>query len=234
MPSPLFSIISGVEDTVDRQRPIHTPSDEGPRDIVLTQPAYDDALDLHEPPSVPSYEPRPGPVRHETDDPDERPTTGRVNRTSTETESPAPEGNPSQREQYLLHHYLHNVIGLFCVIDTPKSPWRNVHVPRLLQGIGQAAVLGATTKVLSALRYCVLSVSAYYLSNLEVSVGNELDASQWAHEATDYRAKAMGFLHQAMANELQACPKVRYKEFLATMLSMITIDVSQRHLGQER
>ncbi|OHF02301.1 hypothetical protein CORC01_02294 [Colletotrichum orchidophilum] len=131
----------------------------------------------------------------------------------------------SDRERFLMHHYVHRVVNIFCVIDNAKSPWKTIHLPRAIQGAGELSVMGATSRIRNALRNALLSISAYYFSNVQTS-GTRLEAeSKWIEAATLYRYNAIGLLKQAVEVDLHAPGRPKYKEFLATMLSMITINV---------
>ncbi|KXH62469.1 hypothetical protein CNYM01_04724 [Colletotrichum nymphaeae SA-01] len=132
----------------------------------------------------------------------------------------------SERERFLMHHYMHRVVNIFCVIDNAKSPWKTIHLPRAIQGAGELSVMGATSRIRNALRNALLSISAYYLSNVQVSENRLEIESKWMEAATLYRYNAIGLLKQAVEVDLHAPERPKYKEFLATMLSMITINVS--------
>ncbi|KAK1460130.1 hypothetical protein CMEL01_03129 [Colletotrichum melonis] len=145
---------------------------------------------------------------------------------SVSTELPRPPmAVISERERFLMHHYMHRVVNIFCVIDNAKSPWKTIHLPRAIQGAGELSVMGATSRIRNALRNALLSISAYYLSNVQVSE-NRLEVKlKWVEAATLYRYNAIGLLKQAVEVDLHAPERPKYKEFLATMLSMITINV---------
>ncbi|KXH55443.1 hypothetical protein CSAL01_05080 [Colletotrichum salicis] len=131
----------------------------------------------------------------------------------------------SERERFLMHHYMHRVINIFCVIDNAKSPWKTIHLPRAIQGAGELSVMGATSRIRNALRNALLSISAYYFSNVQTSDRRLRTESKWVEAATLYRYDAIGLLKQAVEVDLHSPRRPKYKEFLATMLSMITINV---------
>lgn len=133
----------------------------------------------------------------------------------------------SEDENYLMGHYTQNVVNMFCIIDTDKSPWKTVHIPRVLQSIGESMVYGSSSRILGALKNCLLSTSSFSLSNMNGSTQRKADADRWAQVATKCRCEAMRLLHQAMEVDLKADIRPKYKDFLATMLSTVTIDVSQ-------
>lgn len=129
------------------------------------------------------------------------------------------------QERYLMSHYSNQVVNLFCVIDNAKSPWKTIHLPRVLQCAGEQSFGATTTRIRDALRKCLLSISAFYLSNEHRANHRDLDAKNWGTVASRYRCDAIGLLKYAVETDLYADRRPKYKEFLATMLSMITINV---------
>ncbi|KAK7414255.1 arginine metabolism regulation protein II [Neonectria punicea] len=137
-----------------------------------------------------------------------------------------PMGSPlTRQEQFLMSHYVNRVVRLFCVIDNAKSPWKTIHLPRALQSVGELTIVGSTSRIQGALRNALLSISAFYLSNDNKSRSRDDDALKWANEAAWFRCKAIKLLKDAVENDFYSVPKPKYKEFLATMLSMISINV---------
>lgn len=128
-------------------------------------------------------------------------------------------------ERFLLNHYVHRVVHLFCVISYEKSPWKTIHLPRVLQSAGQLSLHGSTTKVREALRNALLSISAFYLANDNRERGCEKEGDRWEEDAVTFRGRAIKLLKETVEGSTpQSRPK--YKELLATMLSQITINVS--------
>lgn len=77
-----------------------------------------------------------------------------------------------------------------------------------------------------AMRYGTLfSISAFYLSNEDRDHKRNDEAANWGTVASRYRCDAIGLLKCAVETDLYADEKIKYKEFLATMLSMVTINV---------
>ncbi|KAH6880716.1 fungal-specific transcription factor domain-containing protein [Thelonectria olida] len=136
-----------------------------------------------------------------------------------------PESPLTKQERFLMSHYVNRVVRLFCVIDNAKSPWKTIHLPRALQSVGELTITGSTSRIQGALRNALLSISAFYLSNDNKSMARKDDATKWANEATWFRCKAINLLKDAVENDFYTEPKPKYKEFLATMLSMISINV---------
>lgn len=130
----------------------------------------------------------------------------------------------SSQERYLMSHYRDRVVNLFCVIDNAKSPWKTIHLPRVLQCAGELSIGGTTTRILDALRKSLLSISAFYLSNDHRTHRRNDDAESWGTVASRYRCDAIGLLKHAVETDLYAGQRPKYKDFLATMLSMITIN----------
>lgn len=153
---------------------------------------------------------------------------GPNNETSSSPTYPLASLLPSQ-ERFLMHHYMHRVVNIFCVIDNAKSPWKTIHLPRAIQGAGELSIMGTTSRIRSALRNALLSISAYYFSNVQGSHPHQDGADEWVEAATRYRYNAIGLLKKAVEADLYSPEKPKYKEYLATMLSMITINASFLH-----
>ncbi|KAF7554152.1 hypothetical protein G7Z17_g3122 [Cylindrodendrum hubeiense] len=131
----------------------------------------------------------------------------------------------SKQERFLMNHYMNRVVNLFCVIDNGKSPWKTIHLPKVLQGAGELSFAGQTTRIRSALRNALLSISAFYLSNDRHTSHHEDEAKKWGEVASRYRYDAIGLLKEGVEMDLYTKQRPKYKEFLATMLSMITINL---------
>ncbi|KAI0536727.1 fungal-specific transcription factor domain-containing protein [Xylaria digitata] len=131
----------------------------------------------------------------------------------------------AKQERFLLYHYMHRVVHLFSVIDNAKTPWKTIHLPRVLQCVGELSIAGSTSRIRDALTRTVLSISAFSISNDCKARSCAEEASQWEDSATRFRGDAIGLLKQAVEADLYSSVRPRYKEFLATMLSMITINV---------
>jgi arginine metabolism regulation protein II len=143
---------------------------------------------------------------------------------STIIHNPSPSPIP-ELERFLLNHYVHRVVHLFCVISYEKSPWKTIHLPRVLQSAGQLSLHGSTSTVRDALRNALLSISAFYLANDSRSRGCDSEAERWEEDAIMFRGRAIKLLKETVERSTpQSRPK--YKELLATMLSMITINAS--------
>jgi arginine metabolism regulation protein II len=142
----------------------------------------------------------------------------------------SPSSNPRSGldlDNFLMRHYAERVCHLFCVIDTVKSPWKTIHLPRALQSMGELSVTGKTTTVRSALCNALLSISAWYLSNDHHRHQNTELGQRWAGVAAKYGYNAIAMLKRAVECDMYSSPKPKYKEFLASMLSMVTINVSR-------
>ncbi|KAH7157955.1 fungal-specific transcription factor domain-containing protein [Dactylonectria estremocensis] len=131
----------------------------------------------------------------------------------------------STQERFLMGHYMNRVINLFCVIDNGKSPWKTIHLPKVLQGAGELSFTSQTTRIRNALRNALLSVSAFYLSNDHHTSRRRDEAKKWGDVASQYRYEAIGLLKEGVETDLYTKERPKYKEFLATMLSMVTINV---------
>ncbi|KAH6693857.1 fungal-specific transcription factor domain-containing protein [Plectosphaerella plurivora] len=137
-------------------------------------------------------------------------------------QNPSPHQMP-ELERFLLNHYVHRVVHLFCVIDYEKSPWKTIHLPRVLQSAGQLSLHGSTSTIRDGLRNVLLSISAFYLSNDHKSRSCASETDEWANHAIKFRWRAIKLLKEAVEGSTPQSPP-KYKELLATMLSMITIN----------
>lgn len=132
---------------------------------------------------------------------------------------------PSRKERFLMHHYSKRVLYLFCVVDHEKSPWKSIHLPKALLATGELTVEGTTSRIRSALANTLLATSAFLLSNDNNSSHRADAARSWATTAHNYRCKAIQLLRDAVENDFSCKSPPKYKTFLATTLSMITMNV---------
>ncbi|KAH7324158.1 fungal-specific transcription factor domain-containing protein [Stachybotrys elegans] len=133
--------------------------------------------------------------------------------------------NVSQQDQFLMYHYSQHAVNLFCVIDNHKTPWKTIHLPRALQSMGQLSISGSSSSIRNALRNALLSISAFCLSNECKAQHRTEEAIKWAQEAGKLQSKAHTSLNEAVDQSFENDNYPKYKEFLATMLSMISINV---------
>ncbi|KAH9892091.1 fungal-specific transcription factor domain-containing protein [Xylariomycetidae sp. FL2044] len=127
------------------------------------------------------------------------------------------------QERYLLNHYINRVVNLFCVIDNANNPWKTIHLPIVLQSVGELSVVGSTSRVRNALRNAFLAISAFYLSNDHRTRGHRDESQSWANIASSYRYEAIGLLKEAIEQDLYTATRPKYNDFLVTMLSMVTV-----------
>lgn len=131
----------------------------------------------------------------------------------------------SNEETFLMHHYATKVVYLFVALDNPRSPWQTIHLPRALQSAGELLVCNSTSGIRHSLRNSLLAISAFCLSN-DYKIDSQQDLAQkWNRRGTYYRGKALMHLKQVVESGISAERRPKYKETLATMLSMISINV---------
>lgn len=128
--------------------------------------------------------------------------------------------------KYLLDHYSNNVLHIFSVLDNKDTPWRNFHLPRAYQCCTELEVVGKSSPARSALLHAILSVSAFHLQNKHMHLKQSETAMKWADIASTHRLQALDYLTTSAADPLTASTNSEYKELLAAMLSMVTVDVS--------
>lgn len=132
----------------------------------------------------------------------------------------------TSNERFLMNYYSNRVVHLFAVLDSPKSPWKTVHLPRVLQSTGEMALQGSTSQIRAALRHSLLSISAFYMSKHVRCQSKIEESGKWNREAMRFHGVAMKLLKDAVNAGSIDPVRPKYKEFLATMLSMISINVS--------
>jgi hypothetical protein len=128
----------------------------------------------------------------------------------------------------LLHHYINHVVDLMTAVATPKGPWKSISLPRALLGVGQLVSLGRTSHACNALYNAILAISAYNLAALHNLGHQEAEAQIWREGALKCRARAVTLLKTCLDKDCCISTRGKYKEVVAAMLSMITIDVSWR------
>lgn len=132
----------------------------------------------------------------------------------------------SPKEYLLLQYYTTRVVHVFPALDSPKSPWVTFHLPRVLQSLGEITVRGTTSPVRAALRSTLLSISAFFLSKEMRSQLRSEESTKWETEAMHFHGCAMNILKGAVNAKSLSQERPKYKELLATMLSMVSINVS--------
>ncbi|KAL4736095.1 fungal-specific transcription factor domain-containing protein [Aspergillus similis] len=138
---------------------------------------------------------------------------------------PLSPGPVSSNERLLMHYYSTTLVHLFPVLDSPKSPWKTVHLPRMFQGTGELVVSGSTSQIRAALRNTLLSVSPFYLSKHNRLQSRSDEESKWRREAMHYHGTGMTLLKDSVNTRSTCTARPKYKENLATMLSMISVNV---------
>jgi arginine metabolism regulation protein II len=128
--------------------------------------------------------------------------------------------------EYLLHHYTTDIVGLMTAVTTPKGPWKTVHLPRALQGCGEVAFRGTTSHARNALLHALLTISAYNLAAKHTTAGQASDAHSWREVALKHTARSLTYLKACLQSDCPISERGKYKEVLAAMLSMITIEVT--------
>lgn len=127
--------------------------------------------------------------------------------------------------KHLIHNYVHNVIPIYCIIDTAHNPWRDFMLPRVLQCCTELEIGAPSTTSRQALLHAILTISAYNLQN--VSSEDENQPSQlWSEVAAYHKGNALRLLESCLGESTMENESTDHDELLAAMLSMFTIDVS--------
>ncbi|KAJ5096898.1 hypothetical protein N7456_007619 [Penicillium angulare] len=131
----------------------------------------------------------------------------------------------TENEHLLIHYYTTKVVHIFPALDSPKSPWKTFHLPRVLQSIAEMAVQGSSSLIRAALRSTLLSVSAFFLSKHMRTQSQIEQSTKWETEAMRFHGTGMRLLKESVNAKFASQERPKYKEFLATMLSMVSINV---------
>lgn len=137
----------------------------------------------------------------------------------------------SATAEFLLHQYCQRTMYLFCVVDHVKSPWKTIHVTKALQATGELTIRGSTSQIRESLISTLLAISSFFLANKNESQMQADQASTWRATASNYRIKAIELLRNAVESDFLGGSPPKYKEYLATTLSMITMNVSLGPFG---
>lgn len=125
----------------------------------------------------------------------------------------------------LLDHYCQHVLPIFSILENGNTPWRHLHLARSFQCSSELEITGTSTSARKALLYAVLACSAYNLHNRYLCQEQGDTLACWARVAFDHRLQAVKCLRESAAARDVASTNAEYKELLAAMLSMVTIDV---------
>lgn len=127
--------------------------------------------------------------------------------------------------RFLLDHYYQHVLPIFSILENGNTPWRYFHLARSFQCSSEMEITGTSTAARKALLYAVLACSAYNLHNRYICQEQDDAAGCWARIAFDHRLQAVKCLRESAGTRDVASTNAEYKELLAAMLSMVTIDV---------
>ncbi|KAF7585154.1 hypothetical protein BBP40_012065, partial [Aspergillus hancockii] len=109
------------------------------------------------------------------------------------------------------------------ILDNDNAPWRKFRLLRTLQYNSELEVTGTSTHSRQALLHAALAGSAYNLRNRYIAWTSGYRTT--LDIAIHHRLLAVKHLRESASNPKAASTNSEYKELLAAMLSMITIDV---------
>jgi arginine metabolism regulation protein II len=102
-----------------------------------------------------------------------------------------------------------------------------VYLPRALQGYGDIAFQGTTSTARNALLHTILTIRAYNVAASRMTTGRALDSYNWQEVAMRHNAQSVTYLKACLQSDFPVSKRGKYKEILATIMSMITIRVIQ-------
>lgn len=122
--------------------------------------------------------------------------------------------------RYLLDHYVRKVAPIMTVIAHPQSPWKSIHIPRVVVAIGDLVATGKTTSARNALLNAILAVSAFHLQREFLQ--NSDAQTHYLNFGLQLKAEAYKWLTESLMNDLG---NQKYKDVVAAVLSMVSIDI---------
>jgi hypothetical protein len=121
----------------------------------------------------------------------------------------------------LMHHYTNHIADILQPVLHPNNPWRTTYIPIALEGTSDVQVArnsGSISYAAIALSHSLQASAAFHLQRLTAS-------SEHFHRlGVHHREKSLWALREALTD---ASDLHRYKVYMAAMLSLVTIDVSQ-------
>ena len=123
----------------------------------------------------------------------------------------------------LLNHFREQYVGTVSLIKNLKSPWLILHFPSALMTLGDLVIWKIPNHFRTSLFYTILALSSFHLDRLS---GAEAGTGPcWAVGMSHYdRAKRE--LEKGLAEEPHMSTKVKYKDILMALLTMVTVCVS--------
>lgn len=120
--------------------------------------------------------------------------------------------------KYLLDHFTDRFIGVVSF-----TPWELLHIPRVMETLGELTIWKTPTHFRAALFYAVLAVSAYHIDR---STSSRETAGHWWRVGTSHYQRAVLELGKGWEEQQGPLQKAAYKDVLTTLLTMVTVCVS--------
>lgn len=122
--------------------------------------------------------------------------------------------------RYLLDHYIKSVCPIMTVIAHPQSPWKSIHIPKVIVAIGDLVATGKTSSARNALLNAILAVSAFHLQR-EFTLNSDAQ-KHYLNFGLKLKSEAYDWLTESLTADLG---KQKYKDVVASVLTMVSIDI---------
>jgi arginine metabolism regulation protein II len=128
------------------------------------------------------------------------------------------------RAPELLRYFKNNIILLsFPLMGGRKCPWQTVHLPSAEKTYAELLLHQAASHTGLSLFYSLLAASCLHLSSRGKS------SVDWDKFGKSYKQIARHQLECAVQQEIVGLERIKYKEFLMALLSMVMLEVLTHH-----
>ncbi|KIX06493.1 uncharacterized protein Z518_04469 [Rhinocladiella mackenziei CBS 650.93] len=133
----------------------------------------------------------------------------------------------------LLDHYTGTLVSRLSPAQIQsKSPWKTLHIPSVLQTLGEVMLTGTGSNARVALMFAIFATTAFNLHHLGLS--QDSSSTAWHSMGEIYRQRAKVRLKACLRSFSPTYKKEKNKEVLMALLSMVTICVVSGDMKEAR
>jgi arginine metabolism regulation protein II len=130
----------------------------------------------------------------------------------------------------LLDYYSSRIIDVMTMSPGRKPPWKVIHLPCAMAALAEIMIYGeARSLAKMALFYALLSISSFHVGVAEKSSSEQ--SLYWYERGISHKAKSEHYLRSSLDQKLPKASRGKYKDVLMSLLSMVTIGVSDNLLS---
>ncbi|KAL4899102.1 fungal-specific transcription factor domain-containing protein [Aspergillus multicolor] len=140
---------------------------------------------------------------------------------SLTTANPQNPHSMPERAPQLIRYFRHQVVSLSYPLKGNKHcPWQTIHLPRAEQVYAELLLHQHASSTGLSLFYSLLAASCFHLSSQRDTT---LD---WQTHGKEYNQLSRHYLEQSIHREIASDAKVKYKELLMALLSMVMLEIN--------